>query len=144
VCGVSLGDNRVAREVMGNITEDVTKMWERFNLLEEESVGIKTQEEDFESLVGRGTTCVVGKLLADRAVGKEIIRTPLIRAWQPTRRVSFKNVSINTFLIEFEEEADKIRIMEGWPWTFDGDLVSLADFDGLTPSAELEFEKAVF
>jgi hypothetical protein len=32
--------------------------------------------------------------------------------------------------------------MEGWPWTFDSDLVSLADFDGLTPPAEIDFEKA--
>lgn len=89
---------------MGDITEDVTKMWEKFNLMEEESLGIKTHEEDFEPLVGRGSACVVGKLLADRTVGKEIIKIPLIRAWQPTGRVSFKSVGINTFWIEFENE----------------------------------------
>jgi hypothetical protein len=129
---------------MGGMTEDVTRMWEKFNLLEAESVGIKTQEDDFEPLVARGNTCVVGKLLADRVVGKEIIKTPLIRAWQPTGRVSFKSVGENMFLIDFENEWDKTRIMEGRPWTFDGDLVSLAEFDGLTPLAELEFEKAAF
>lgn len=126
------------------MSEDVTKMWEKFNLLEVESVGIKTQEEDFESLVVRGNACVMGKLLADRTVGKEIIRTPLLRAWQPSGWVSFKSVGANTFLIEFENEWDKIRIMEGRPWTFDGDLVSLADFDGLTPPSEIVFEKAAF
>jgi hypothetical protein len=129
---------------MGDITEDVTKMWERFTLLEEESVGIQTHEGDFEPLVGRGSSCVVGKLLADRTVGKEVIKTPLIRAWQPQKRVSFKNVGNNMFLIDFEEEVDKIRVMEGRPWTFDGDLVSLADFDGMTPPTALEFEKAAF
>jgi hypothetical protein len=129
---------------MGDMTEDVTRMWEKFNLLEVESVGIKTQEVDFEPLVVRGSTCVVGKLLADRVVGKEIIKTPLIRAWKPTERVSFKTVGENTFLIEFANEWDKARIMEGRPWTFDGDLVSLVEFDGLTPLAELEFEKAAF
>jgi hypothetical protein len=87
---------------------------------------------------------VVGNLLANRTVGKEIIKTPLIRAWQPTGRVTFKSVGVNTFLIEFENEWDKTRIMEGCPWTFDGDLVSLAEFNGLTPSANLEFEKAAF
>ena len=129
---------------MGDMTEDVTRMWENFNLLEVESVGIKTQEVNFEPFVVRGSTCMVGKLLADRVVGKEIIKTPLIRAWQPTERVSFKTVRENTFLIEFANEWDKARIMEGRPWTFDGDLVSLAEFDGLTPLVELEFEKAAF
>jgi hypothetical protein len=47
-------------------------------------------------------------------------------------------------LIDFEHEWDKVRIMEGRPWTFDGNLVSLADFDGITPVDELEFEKAAF
>jgi hypothetical protein len=129
---------------MEDLTEDVTKMWERFNLLEEESIGIKTSDDDFEPLVGRGTACVMGKLLADRIVGKEVIKTPLIRAWQTNGRVSFKSVGINTFLIEFEKEWEKDRVMEGRPWTFDGDLVALVDFDGLTPPAELEFDKAAF
>jgi hypothetical protein len=62
------------------MAEEVTKMWENFNLLKEESVGIKTQEVDFVPLVGRGSAYVVGKLLADRMVGKEIIKTPLIQA----------------------------------------------------------------
>jgi hypothetical protein len=129
---------------MGDMMEDVTKMWEKFNLLEVESVGIKTQEVDFEPLVFRGNACVVGNLLADRTVGKEIIKTPLIRAWQPTRQVTFKSVGVNIFLIEFENEWDKTQIMESRPWTFDGDLVSLAEFNGLTPLAYLEFEKAAF
>jgi hypothetical protein len=60
---------------MGDMMEDITKMWEKFNLLEVESVGIKTQEVDFEPLVFRGNACVVGNLLADRTVGKEIIKT---------------------------------------------------------------------
>jgi hypothetical protein len=34
--------------------------------------------------------------------------------------------------------------MEGRPWTFDGNLVSLAEFDGVRPVAELEFEKVPF
>jgi hypothetical protein len=118
---------------MGGMTEDVTKMWERFNLFEEESVGIKTRDDDFEPLVGRGNSCVMGKLLADRIMGKEIIKKPLIRAWQPSGRASFKSVGINTFLIEFENDWEKDRIMEGRPWTFDGNLVAMVDFDGLTP-----------
>jgi hypothetical protein len=34
--------------------------------------------------------------------------------------------------------------MKGHPWTFDGHLFSLADFDGETPPHQLEFEKVAF
>jgi hypothetical protein len=109
--GYSVGVGRNVESMeMGDMTEDVTKMWERFNILEEESVGIKTCDDDFEPLVGRGSACVMGKLLVDRTVGKEIIKTSLIRAWQPSGRVSFKSMGINTFLIEFENYWDK----ESW------------------------------
>ena len=58
--------------------------------------------------------------------------------------MNFKNIRCNIFLIEFENEWDKKRIMEDRPWTFDGDQVSLADFDGITPPSQLKFEKVAF
>jgi hypothetical protein len=36
------------------------------------------------------------------------------------------------------------RIMEGRPWLFDGNLVALAEFNGLTPPAKLNFDNAAF
>jgi hypothetical protein len=129
---------------MGEMTEDMSRMWERFNLMEEEDEEVVAPEIEIEPMVNRGSACVVGKLLADRSVGKEIIKTPLIRAWQPTKGVTFKTLGTNLYLIDFKDECDKIRIMEGRPWFFDGNLVSLADFDGVKPVAELEFEKVPF
>jgi hypothetical protein len=129
---------------MGEMTEDMSRLWERFNLMEEEDEEVVALEVEVEPMVNRGNTCVVGKLLADRSVGKEVIKTPLLRAWQPMKGVIFKTLGTNLYLIDFEDECDKIRVMEGRPWTFDGNLVSLADFDGLKPVAELEFEKVPF
>jgi hypothetical protein len=124
--------------------EDLAKQWERFNLLDVETEEVEAPDAAIEPLVDRGTVCVVGKLLADRILGKEILKTPLVRAWQPTGWVSFKTLGPNLFLIEFEHREDKIQIMEGRPWKVDSDLFSMADFDGRTPPSELEFEKAEF
>lgn len=55
-----------------------------------------------------------------------------------------KTLGANLFLIDFENEWDKIRIMEGHPWTFDENLLSLVGFDGITPVMELEFKKTAF
>jgi hypothetical protein len=105
---------------------------------------VEAPDAALEPLVDRGTACAVGKLLAERTVGKEVLKTPMIRAWQPTGWVSFKTLGPNLFLIEFQHEWDKVRIMEGRPWKFDRDLFSMADFDGRTPPSELEFEKVPF
>lgn len=48
------------------------------------------------------------------------------------------------FLIDFEYTWNKARVMEGRPWTFDGNLVYLVEFDGFTPPSQLEFDKAAF
>jgi hypothetical protein len=124
--------------------EDLAKQWERFNLLDAETEEVEAPDAALEPLVDRGTACAVGKLLAERTVGKEILKTPMIRAWQPTGWVSFKTLGPNLFLIEFQHEWDKVRIMEGRPWKFDRDLFSMAEFDGRTPPSELEFEKVPF
>jgi hypothetical protein len=87
---------------------------------------------------------MVGKLLMERPISKEILKTPMILAWKPTRRVSFKTLGPNLFIIDFENWWDKDRILEAHPWMFDGSLFSVVDFDGLTPVVDIEFEKATF
>jgi hypothetical protein len=48
------------------------------------------------------------------------------------------------FVAEFEEVGDKIRVLEGRPWIFYGNQISLAEFDGLTPPEAMDFEHASF
>jgi hypothetical protein len=60
----------------------------------------------------------VGKLLADRFVGKDVIKRTLKRGWRPTGRLDFKVVGDNMFLMEFEDEGDKSRVLKGRPWIF--------------------------
>lgn len=46
--------------------------------------------------------------------------------------------------MEFEHEWDKIRVMEGRPWVFEGTLFSVEEFDGLTPPTQIVFKKTAF
>jgi hypothetical protein len=45
-------------------------------------------------------TSMVRKLLAERNISKDILKTPMIRAWKPSGRVSFKTIGVN-FLFFF-------------------------------------------
>ena len=59
--------------------------------MEDEDEEVMAPKVEVVPMVDHGSACVVGKLLVERTVGKEIITTPLIRAWQPTGRVTFQD-----------------------------------------------------
>jgi len=83
-------------------------------------------------------------MVADRIVPKEYYKAPLLRVWKPMGSVVFNVIGENLFIAEFEYEWDKTRIMEGRPWLFDGNLVSLKEFDGFTPPTKMCFDQASF
>jgi hypothetical protein len=58
---------------------------------------------------------VVGNLIADHFVSKEVIRTTLICGWKPSRTPSLKVLGDNLILVDFENECDKKRVLEGRP-----------------------------
>jgi hypothetical protein len=60
--------------------------------------------------------------MADRIIGKDTIRAKLVWGCKPTGSTSFKVLGENFFLVEFEHSWNKIRVMEGRPWVFDGSL----------------------
>ena len=80
----------------------------------------------------------------DRFIGKEIIKRYLLMGWRPLGSFSLKVLRENMFLIDFEHSWEKSMVLEGRPWVFEGNLFSVEEFDGLTPLAEIEFEKAAF
>jgi hypothetical protein len=124
--------------------EELTRQWGRLTLREDENPGIVIKPQTFSPLIQRGQSCMVGKLLSERTITKEVLKIPMVRAWKPTGSVTFRTLGPNLFVIDFQKWWDKDRILEGRPWTFDGDLFSLLDFDGLTPIGEMEFENAAF
>jgi hypothetical protein len=86
----------------------------------------------------------VGKLLADRVVSKEIIKTTLLRGWKILGTSTFKVLGENLFIIQFIHEWDKSKVLDGRPWIFEGNLFAVEDFDGFMPPTQLVFDKAAF
>jgi hypothetical protein len=92
-------------------------------------------------MVSRGNFCLVGKMIADRFVNKETIKSFLLRWWTLQGKITFKVLGENVFIIEFEKVEDKYHVLEWMPWVFDRNLFSVADFDGITQLSTVEFEK---
>ncbi len=73
---------------------------------------------------------MVGKLFADQIIGKETIKSTMVKGWRPSGMTSFKVLGENIFLVEFEHLWDKSRVLEGRPWVFKGSLFVVEDFSG--------------
>ncbi len=95
--------------------DEISDMWGKFSLKEEETVGVSLDVTDIVSLVNRGRSCVVGKMVADRIVPKEYYKAPLLRVWKPMGSVVFNVIGENLFIAEFEYEWDKPMVLEGRP-----------------------------
>lgn len=87
----------------------------------------------------------MGKLIANHLVSKEVIQATLLRGWKPSWTPSFNVLGGNLFLVDFVNERDKTRVLEGRPWVFKGNLFTVEDYDGLTPPlSKFPFNKATF
>lgn len=126
------------------MADTLSSLWKNFSLSEEESLGVAVLDQVLPVITDRGRACVVGKLFADRIIGKEVIKSTLIKGWRPSGMTSFKVLGENIFLVEFEHLWDTSRVLEGRPWVFEGSLFAVVDFSGTVPPAEMNFEKVSF
>lgn len=63
---------------------------------------------------------MVGKLLVDRSVNKNVVRAITLKAWRTSRGVQIINLKENIFLFKFASEGDRRRILELGPWNIEG------------------------
>jgi hypothetical protein len=126
------------------MAKDLNRMWGSFSLLEVEGEEMEIKNHAWEVGAIRGKTCLVGKLIADHLVSKEVILTSLLRGWKPSKTPTFTVLGDNLFLVEFADESDKISVLEGRPWVFEGNLFAVEDYDGLTTPSDFQFDKAAF
>jgi hypothetical protein len=126
------------------MAEDLLNMWENLSLNDDEEVEVAIQKVELKGGETVGQSCVLGKLITDRMVCRETIQTKLTQWWKPWGKLMFKILGENTFLIEFEEHRDKVKVLAGRPWVFENNLLILEDFDGLSPISSFNFDKAAF
>jgi hypothetical protein len=79
------------------MANDLVNMWGNFSLQEDEDTKVNIQDCVWGEIIQRSKLCIVGKLIADRWISKEIIRTKLIRGWKPMGSLSFKVLGITFF-----------------------------------------------
>ncbi|KAL9440453.1 hypothetical protein AB3S75_019170 [Citrus x aurantiifolia] len=74
--------------------------------------------------------CLVGKILHNRRVNQEGLKSALQMVWRTTKEVRIESLGNNVFLFKFALEANKKRILAGGPWHFDRALIILTEPKG--------------
>jgi hypothetical protein len=100
---------------LNSVEEDLSNLWGKFSLLENETSGVALEVSEIEPMVSKGKYCLIGKLLSNRVVPKDFLKAPPKRAWRPAGEVVFQAIGDNMFIVEFDNEWDKTRILEGRP-----------------------------
>jgi hypothetical protein len=98
---------------LGNMADDLSKMWETFTLTKSEDLEFDIPRGEFREVVPRGQVCIVGKLISKQMVIMEALKASLIRLWKPSGNLSFKVLGENLFLIDFVELGAKNEFWQG-------------------------------
>jgi hypothetical protein len=126
------------------MADDLSSRWGNFILTEDEGAFDEVHEEEFINIGNKGDSCLVGRVMSDRVIGKEAIQARMTRVWRPTDPVTFQLLGNNTFIIDFENPFDRLRVLEGRPWFFEVHLFSILEYDGAKSPSDLPFHLASF
>jgi hypothetical protein len=126
------------------MADDLSNLWANLSFSEVEDRELEIQKTKVKGIINRGQLCIVGKLLLERIVSKETIKATLLCWWRLKGSFTFKTLGGNLFLIKFEEASDKVSVLEGCPWVFEGNLFLVEYFDGCTLPSEFTFDLASF
>jgi hypothetical protein len=79
------------------MAEDLMQMWKNLSLVEDECLEWEAPTDEWREVSSHGKNCVVGKLVADHQVSKEMIKKSLLRSWRISDTLSFKVLGENMF-----------------------------------------------
>ncbi|XP_041027053.1 uncharacterized protein LOC121267271 [Juglans microcarpa x Juglans regia] len=97
-----------------------------------------------EELRGKGERSLVGRICADRTIGKDVVRKTIEKIWRVNMSMDFTEIGNNVFVVTFANRGDRNRVLAGCLWLFDSYLFALKPFDGSMQGHLLDFSKANF
>lgn len=88
--------------------------------------------------------CLVGKIMTENSFSTEAMHNALKVAWRLGKGMVVRELDKNIFIFQFFSMMDKIKVMDGGPWSFRGYPLLLQQIEeGIQPS-EIVFTKVRF
>ncbi|XP_042962387.1 uncharacterized protein LOC122296650 [Carya illinoinensis] len=129
---------------MGMEEEELSKRWERLHLSQEEIHVFQVHTKGALDGFSRWKCCIVGSILADKGISSEAFRMTMSQVWRLEGWVQFKDLGNHRFLIQFQYESDKEKVLRGRLWFFDRNILSLQEVDEKLPLSAVKFNVEPF
>ncbi|XP_041001574.1 uncharacterized protein LOC121247263 [Juglans microcarpa x Juglans regia] len=124
--------------------EEIEDLCGNLCLTEEDETIVECPLGSEEEILQKGERSLVGKICADRAVGKEIITNTMRKNWRISKRTNFFEVEKDVFIITFANHTDRQRVLEGKPWLFDNYLFIRKPYEGGLQPGKMIFNVEYF
>lgn len=112
------------------MAEELEILWQRLKVTEEEEESISLGAECTRAAVERGKKCVFMKVLSRKGLMVEALRKNIRMLWKPNKNIQLSVIGDELFLVEFEDERDRRRVMDMRPWHYEKQLVLFQEFEG--------------
>jgi hypothetical protein len=141
-------DRRIGTTARGKsreLEEQVSDLFGKLNLTAKERDTLILEDiEDSELAVTNHA--LIGKVLAPNRINLQTIMSAMRPAWGNPRGLEARMVDDNLFIVEFESELDKNRILEGSPWyvgrqSGGRQTVILQDFNSDLRPSDVKFDE---
>lgn len=101
------------------MAEELETLWQKLRVTEEEEVSILLGGECTRAANERGRNCLVMKVLSRKGIMLEALRKNIRMLRKPNKSLQLSVIEEELFLVEFEDERDKRRVMEMRPWHYE-------------------------
>ncbi|KAF5450097.1 hypothetical protein F2P56_030474 [Juglans regia] len=122
--------------------EEMEEVWKRLKLNDEEDCPIEIEKGVRGSTELKGEISLVGKIISERRIGKEVARSMMEKVWKVGKPLEFQEIGGNCYVITFVNQRDKWKVLDGYPWLFDSYLFVLLDFNGGLQPSLFDFDHA--
>ena len=112
------------------MAEELEVLWQKLRVTEEEEESVKLGRDCTKAAKERGKNCLVMKVLSHRRVMLDALRKNFRMLWKPNKSMRISVIEDEMFLVEFDDDQDKRRVLEMSLWHYEKQLVLLQEFDG--------------
>ena len=112
------------------MVEELEVLWQKLRVTEEEEESVNLGRDCTKAAQERAKNCLVMKVLSRKGVMLGALRKNFKMLWKLNKSMRILVVEDEMFLVEFDDDQDKRRVLEMSLWHYEKQLVLLQEFDG--------------
>ena len=112
------------------MAEELEVLWQKLRVTEEEEESVSLGRDCTKVAQERAKNCLVMKVLSRKGVMLGALRKNFRILWKLNKSMRILVVEDEMFLVEFDDDQDKRRVLEMSLWHYEKQLVLLQEFDG--------------